>query len=397
MEKYEVDFQKLCHGAAQVTPEDELQKLLKSGKKLNIKLGMDPTAPNLHLGHAVVLCKMKEFQDLGHNIIFVIGDFTARIGDPTGKSKTRPPLDEEQIAHNTSTYFDQVSRILNPDKMTIRFNSSWLDPLSSKDIVKLCAKTTLARLTERDDFTKRIKEHVSIGFHELLYPLFQAYDSVELKADVELGGTDQTFNLLFGRFIQEQYGQKGQVILTTPILEGLDGTEKMSKSLGNTIDLQDSAEDAFGKLMSISDKLMWRYMQILLGKSEEEISIMQERVAAGNLHPMNLKKDMASAIIAKFWSEDAAEKARDQWQAVFQQKDYSKAEEIILLNTPNPIWIVDLLKTIKAVSSSSEARRLLENGAVSIDQEKVTDFKAEIAWTSGMTIRVGKHRIYVIK
>lgn len=397
MEKYEVDFLTLSHGAAQVTPAEELKKLLKTGKKLKIKLGMDPTAPNLHLGHAVVLSKMKQFQDLGHEIIFVIGDFTAGIGDPTGKSKTRPPLDEEQIALNTATYFDQVSRILNPEKMTIRFNSSWLGALSSKDVVKLCAKTTLARLTERDDFTKRIKEHVSIGFHELLYPLFQAYDSVELKSDVELGGTDQTFNLLFGRFIQEQYGQKGQVILTTPILEGLDGTEKMSKSLGNTIDLQDKPDEAFGKLMSISDALMWRYLQVLLDNTEEEISIMQERIASGNLHPMNVKKDMAFSIVKKFWSEDAASSAQEQWEALFQKKDYSKAEEIILLNTPNPIWIVDLLKEIKAVSGSSEAKRLIESGAVSINQEKITDFKAEISWQSGTTIRVGKHRIYAIK
>lgn len=398
MEKYEIDFLTVRAGAAQVTPEDELKQLFKSGKKLKVKLGMDPTAPHLHLGHAVVLSKMKEFQDLGHDVIFVIGDYTARIGDPTGRSKTRPPLTEEQIAHNTATYFEQVGKILDPKKVTIRFNSSWLDLLSSKEVVQLCAKTTLARLTERDDFAKRIKEHESVGFHELLYPLFQAYDSVELHADVELGGTDQTFNLLFGRFIQEQYGQKGQVILTTPLLEGLDGSDKMSKSLKNTIDLEQSADDAFGKLMSISDELMWRYMQILLGNTSEDISIMQERVAAGNLHPMNLKKEMAYQIVSKFWSEDVAGKAREQWEAVFQQKDYSKAEPVSLAkDTPNPLWIVDLLKMIGAVSGSSEAKRLIEDGAVSIDQEKVNDFKAEIAWKSGMTIRVGKHRIYVIK
>lgn len=380
----------------QVLPEGELEKKLETGKKLKIKLGMDPTSPDLHLGHAVVLSKLKEFQDAGHDVIFLIGDFTARIGDPTGRSKTRPPLTEEAIKHNTKTYFDQVSKILDPKKITVRYNSELLDPLSAKDIVKLCAKVTLARLTEREDFKNRIETNQPIGFHELLYPLFQGYDSVALNADVELGGTDQTFNLLMGRYLQEQYGQSAQVVITMPLLEGLDGQQKMSKSLGNTIGLTEPAEQAFGKLMSISDVLMWRYMHVLLCKDKQEMSVLEERVAGGTLHPMELKKNMARDIVAKFWSPAEADAAFKQFEAVFQKKDYSQAQEVTLGDLANPIWIVDLLKALDAIKTSSEAKRLIESGSVSIDEKAVTDFKAEIKWKSGMTIKVGKHRIYRI-
>lgn len=386
----------LAKNTVQVLPEGELEKKLKTGKKLKIKLGMDPTSPDLHLGHAVVLSKMKEFQDAGHEVIFLIGDFTARIGDPTGRSKTRPPLTEEDIKRNTQTYFDQVSKILDPKKITVRYNSELLDPLTSKDMVQLCAKVTLARLIEREDFKNRIEANQPIGFHELLYPLFQGYDSVALKADVELGGTDQTFNLLMGRFLQEQYGQPAQVIMTMPILEGLDGQQKMSKSLGNTIGLSESADQAFGKLMSISDVLMWRYMRILLNKDQQEMSVLEERVAGGTLHPMELKKNMARDIVAKFWSPAEADAAFAQFEAVFQKKDYSQAQEISLDGVANPILIIDLLRAIDAVKTSSEARRLIEGNAVRIDDELITDFKAEIKWRSGMTIKVGKHRIYKV-
>lgn len=387
----------LAKNTVQVLPEGELEKKLESGKKLKIKLGMDPTSPDLHLGHAVVLSKLKEFQDAGHEVIFLIGDFTARIGDPTGRSKTRPPLTEEDIKRNTQTYFDQVSKILDPKKVTVRYNSELLDPLTSKDMVQLCAKVTLARLTEREDFKNRIEANQPIGFHELLYPLFQGYDSVALKADVELGGTDQTFNLLMGRFLQEQYGQPAQVIMTMPILEGLDGQQKMSKSLGNTIGLAESADQAFGKLMSISDVLMWRYMRILLNKDQQEMSIMEERVAGGTLHPMEVKKNMARDIVAKFWSPAEADEALAQFEAVFQKKDYSQAQEISLAGVAsNPILIIDLLRAIDAVKTSSEARRLIEGNAVRIDDELISDFKAEIHWKSGTTIKVGKHRIYKV-
>jgi tyrosyl-tRNA synthetase len=384
----------LAKNTVQVLPEGELEKKLESGKKLKIKLGMDPTSPDLHLGHAVVLSKLKEFQDAGHEVIFLIGDFTARIGDPTGRSKTRPPLTDEEIKRNTQTYFDQVSKILDPKKVTVRYNSELLEPLTSKDMVQLCAKVTLARLTEREDFKNRIEANQPIGFHELLYPLFQGYDSVALKADVELGGTDQTFNLLMGRFLQEQYNQPAQVVMTMPILEGLDGQQKMSKSLGNTIGLTESPDQAFGKLMSISDVLMWRYMRILLNKDQQEMSIMEERVAGGTLHPMELKKNMARDIVAKFWSPAEADAALAQFEAVFQKKDYSQAQEVSLDGVANPILIIDLLRALDAVKTSSEARRLIEGNAVRIDDELIADFKAQVHWKSGTTIKVGKHRIY---
>ena len=391
-------FDILITHTVQVTPKEELLKKLKSGKKLVIKLGMDPTAPDLHLGHAVVLSKLKEFQDFGHVIVFIIGDFTARIGDPTGKTKTRLPLSEEQIAKNTATYFEQVSRILDPQKITIRFNSEWLGILTSKEMVELCAKTTLARLIERDDFARRLEEKKSIGFHELLYPLLQGYDSVVLDADVELGGTDQTFNLLFARFLQEQYHKTPQVIITTPILEGLDGTEKMSKSLSNYIGLMEPAQEVYGKLMSISDTLMWRYMEVLLNTSSEGISRLQERVAAGNTHPMALKKLMAYDIITRFWSRDEAEEAQEKFEAVFEKKDYSYAQEVALpKDIQNPIWIVDFLKHLGAIKNSSEAKRLIEAGAVKINGVAIKNFQATIVCESGMHIKVGKHRIYCVK
>jgi tyrosyl-tRNA synthetase len=379
-----------------VIPEADLIKKLERGVPLRIKLGMDPTAPDLHLGHAVVLSKMKQLQDLGHEVIFLIGDFTARIGDPTGKSKTRPPLSEIEIEKNTRTYFDQVSKILDPKKLTVVYNSEWLNALSIKDMLKLCAQVTLARLTEREDFAKRIEQNQPISFHELLYPLFQGYDSVALKADIELGGTDQTFNLLMGRYLQEHYNQEPQVIITTPLLEGLDGGPKMSKSLGNAIGLAQPAAQAYGKLMSISDELMWHYMHILLYKTNDDIQAFKKNVHEGSMHPMDLKKNMAHAIIARFWSPKEADEAQANFEALFQKKDYSQAQEIALANY-EPLWIIDLLKLLKAIPSSSEGKRLIESGAVHIDGVAVTEFKAMVQPKSGSVIKVGKHRIYKIK
>lgn len=393
----EKNFKMLISGTAQVIPEADLLKKLERNKPLRIKLGMDPTSPDLHLGHAVVLSKLKQFQDLGHEVIFLIGDFTARIGDPTGKSKTRPPLNEEDVKHNMKSYFEQVGKILDKSKIHVKFNAQWLDALMAKDIVRLCAQVTLARLIEREDFSNRLKSHQPISFHELLYPIFQGFDSVELKADIELGGTDQTFNLLMGRFLQEQYSQEPQVIMTMPLLIGLDGVHKMSKSLGNAIGLTEPADQAYGKLMSISDTLMWHYYELLLNLSKAEISALQERVAAGTAHPMELKKDMAYGILVKFWSPEEADEAQKRFVALFQNKDYSKAQEISLPgDTPNPLWIVELLKKLGALTSSTEAKRLIDSKAVHIDGIAVEDFKAEIAWKSGMVIKVGKHRIYKI-
>jgi tyrosyl-tRNA synthetase len=378
-------------------PAGLLQKKLESGKKLKIKLGMDPTAPDLHLGHAVVLRKMRQFQDLGHEIIFLIGDYTARIGDPTGKSKTRPPLSNEDIERNSKTYFEQIKRVLDPEKVRIEYNSRWLSQLTFSDTIQLCAKVTVARLLERDDFAKRMTQQQPIALHELLYPIMQGYDSVALDADVELGGTDQTFNLLCGRFLQEQYGKSPQLILTTPLLEGLDGVEKMSKSLGNYIGLTDEPADAYGKLMSISDVLMWRYYSLLLSKSDAEITMMQAQVADSSVHPMDLKKQMAFGIIQEFWSQTDAIAAQENFIALFQKKDLSQGKQVVLPTAmSNPVWVIDLLKELGAISSTSEGKRLIESSAVSIDGKTVTEFKEEVAWQAGMSIKVGKHRIYLL-
>lgn len=391
-----IDLLKLA--TVNIYSEQELVKSLQGGKKLKIKLGADPTAPDLHLGHTVVFSKLKQFQDLGHEVIFLIGDFTAQIGDPTGRDKTRPSLTREAIEHNLQSYFDQVGKILDPKRITIRHNSEWLGKLTSADLVSLLAKVTLARITERDDFEKRIKNNESIGMHELLYPIFQGYDSVVLEADVELGGTDQTFNLLMGRFLQEQFGQKPQIAITMPLLVGLDGVHKMSKSLGNSIGLNEPASQAFGKLMSMSDVLMWHYFELLLSKTAQEITQMQNDVAAGTVHPMQLKKDMAQAIVTRFWSADEALQGRNQFEALFQKHDYSQAQEVALPDGfANPVWIVELLKVLGAVATSSDAKRLIESGSVHVDEMVITEFKHELTWKSGMIIKVGKHRIYKIK
>ncbi len=388
----------LRSGTVNIYSENELVSAIKSGKKLKVKLGADPTAPDLHLGHTVVLSKLKQFCDLGHEVIFLIGDFTAQIGDPTGRDKTRPPLTLDAIQHNLQSYFNQVSRILDATKITVVYNSHWLAKLTAMEMVSLLAKVTLARIIERDDFQKRISKNEPIGMHELLYPIFQAYDSVELRADVELGGTDQTFNVLMGRFLQEHYGQKGQIAITMPLLIGLDGVHKMSKSLGNYVGLNESASQAFGKLMSMSDVLMWHYFSVLLHKNEQQIAHMQEEVKSGALHPMNLKKDMAQTIVARFWSAEDAASARSQFEALFQNKDYSQATEIELpADFANPIWIVDLLKILGAVQTSSDAKRLIESGSVHVDEVVVANFKDVVSWQPGAIIKVGKHRIYKIK
>jgi len=388
----------LAAGTAQVLPKDLFAKKLARNKPLVIKLGVDPTAPDLHLGHAVILEKLRQFQDAGHHVIFLIGDFTARIGDPSGKSKTRPALSEEEIKQNAQSYFDQVGKILDRERTEVRYNAEWFSGMSLAEWMKISGKTTVARIIEREDFATRLKEKSAVGFHELFYPLLQGYDSVMLKADVELGGTDQTFNLLMGRHMQECYEQEPQVIMTMPLLEGLDGQQKMSKSLGNHVGLAEDAAKAFGKIMSISDVLMWRYYTLLLGLPKEDSEQMQQGVKAGTKHPMELKKELATQIISRYWSADEAQAARKRFEAVFQKHDYTQAESVSLAeDTPSPVWIVVLLKQLGAVKTSSEAKRLIESGSVHIDEKVITDFKAEVSWRSGMTVKVGKHRIYTIK
>lgn len=394
MANLEKQIEQFTAHAQSVLPLEDLAKKLKLNRPLRIKLGADPTAPDLHLGHAVVLSKMRQLQDAGHTIIFLIGDFTARIGDPTGKSKTRPALSPEQIATNTKTYLAQVGKILDLDKTEIAYNSTWLSKLDFADILKLCGKVTLARITQREDFAKRINEQTPVGMHELMYPVMQAYDSVALNADVEMGGTDQTFNLLMGRHIQEHYDQYPQVILTMPLLEGLGGGDKMSKSLGNAVGLHDKPEDAFGKLMSISDELVFQYRALLLLESENDLKTLKQNIIDETLHPMDLKKGTAFAIVEKFWSTKEAKIGQANFEALFQKKDYGEAPETDVSGTTSPCWIVDLLKAANSVQSTSDAKRLIESNSVHLNDALITDFKAEVTWKSGDILKVGKKRIY---
>jgi tyrosyl-tRNA synthetase len=385
-------------GAVSCLPESDVRKKLEKGGRLKIKLGVDPTSADLHLGHAVVLRKLRQLQDLGHEIIFLIGDYTAQIGDPTGKSKTRPALNIEDIQKNAQTYFEQVGRVLDRDRLTVRYNSEWLGKLTFIDLIKLCSKITVARLLERDDFSNRMSRQQPVALHELLYPVMQGYDSVALDADLELGGTDQTFNLLCGRFLQEQFGREPQAILTMPLLVGLDGKEKMSKSLGNAIGLTEDPKNVFGKLMSISDESMWHYFSLLVSKSDAEIDDLKRAVAAEEKHPMDLKKQMAREIVSLFWSSKDAEAGQQSFEEVFQNRDYSAAKSIELATTfyQKPVWIVDLLKELGAVESSSDAKRLISSAAVTIDGVIVAQLKDEVIVKRGSIVKVGKHRIYTL-
>lgn len=397
MSQINLKINEISKNTAQILPIEDLKKKLEKNKPLIVKLGMDPTSPDLHLGHAVVLRKLKQLQDMGHHVHFIIGDFTATIGDPSGKSKTRPVLTKETIEYNMQTYFNQVGRIIDTTRATVSYNSSWLGKLSGADLIELCKRVTVAHIIEREDFANRLDNHQSIGMHELLYPLLQGYDSISIRADIELGGTDQTFNLLMGRYLQEQYQLEPQVIITTPLLIGLDGTHKMSKSLGNAIGLNDKPEEAYGKLMSINDTLMWDYYKLLLETPHEELLTMQAQVINGTLHPMITKKQMAHGVVALFWSKKDAQKAQEHFENLFEKKDYNAAQELILLNTlTSPIWIVELLKKIGAVESSSQAKRLIETNSIEINGESINDFKKEINPIKDMVIRVGKHRFYKI-
>ncbi len=394
MKTVEQLINEIAIGTQEILSVPALEKKLSSGKQLIVKFGADPTAPDLHLGHAVVLSKLRQLQDMGHHIIFLIGDFTARIGDPTGRSKTRPPLTPEQIEQNSKTYLDQVGKILDTSKSTIAYNSTWLSPITLDQWLKICGQVTVARVIEREDFAKRLAEQTPVGMHELMYPLLQGYDSVALKADIELGGTDQTFNLLMGRHLQEAHGMEGQVCITLPLLEGLDGVQKMSKSYGNTIGLAEPAQDAFGKLMSISDTLMWRYYTLLLLTPYDEIVKMQNNVVAGTAHPMELKKQMAFRIIERFWSKAEAETSLKNFEELFQKRDYSHATEITVPSQETTI--IELVKLLPEKLSSTEIRRRIEAGAISIDGEKVTQINTNVLPKSGMIIKVGKHAIYKV-
>ncbi len=379
-------------GTDEILLEKDLESKLKSGKLLRIKAGFDPTAPDLHLGHTVLLNKLRQFQDLGHEIMFLIGDFTGMIGDPTGKSATRPPLTRDQVIENARSYEQQVFKILEPEKTLVMFNSSWMNEMSPAGLIELAAKHTVARMLERDDFSKRYKSGQSISIHEFLYPLIQGYDSVAMKADVELGGTDQKFNLLVGRQLQETYGQQPQVVITMPILEGLDGVQKMSKSLGNYIGINESADEMFGKLMSISDELMWRYFELLSFRPLTEIEKFGQDIAEGT-NPRDIKFLLCEEIIERFHDRDAAIKARENFIARFQKGAMpDEMPEIALSAVDGQIGVANVLKDAGLVTSTSEAMRMIKQGAVKIDAEKITDPKMTLEPGAQYVIQVGKRR-----
>jgi tyrosyl-tRNA synthetase len=385
-------------GSAEIIREADLRAKLEksraSGKPLKVKLGMDPTAPDLHLGHTVVLRKLKHFQDLGHTIIFLIGDFTGMIGDPTGRSATRPPLTREQIDQNAETYKAQVFKILDPVKTVVDFNSRWFSKFSAEDFIRLAAKYTVSQMLEREDFHKRFREEKPIAMHELLYPLAQGYDSVALEADVELGGTDQKFNLLVGRELQRAYGQESQVVLTTPILEGLDGVNKMSKSLGNAVGIHEPPLEMYGKIMSISDEMMWRYYELLTDVQVPEIEKMKRDAASGAAHPMALKKDLARRIVADFHSAEAAAKAGEDWAKQFQEREVpdsvEETEAAVELTPDKKVRIDKLLAKLGLAESVSDAVRKIKQKAVRVNGEQVTTPAVAIESGNPFTLQVGR-------
>jgi len=379
-------------GADEILVEAELVEKLKKNKPLRIKAGFDPTAPDLHLGHTVLINKLRQFQDLGHEILFLIGDFTGMIGDPTGKSATRPPLTRDDVIENARSYEQQIFKILDPTKTLVMFNSSWMNEMNPADLIQLAAKHTVARMLERDDFSKRYKGGQPIAIHEFLYPLIQGYDSVAMKADVELGGTDQKFNLLVGRELQKHYGQEQQVVLTMPILEGLDGVQKMSKSLNNYIGIGEAPDEMFGKIMSISDELMWRYFELLSFLPEEDIEKFKQDIEEG-INPRDIKFVLGEELVARFHSAEAATQARENFIARFQKGAMpGDIPEMELATVEGKLAIANLLKQASLVQSTSEAFRMIKQGAVKIDGEKVTDKGLELEAGTENIYQVGKRR-----
>ena len=383
-------------GIDEVLTEDDLVSKLKSKKQLTVKVGFDPTAPDLHLGHTVILNKMRHFQDLGHKVVFLIGDFTGRIGDPSGKNKTRPALDKEELEKNAKTYSDQVFKILNKDLTDIRFNSEWCEDLGADGIIGLASKYNLGRMLERDDFSKRYKGNQQIAIHEFLYPLIQAYDSIALNADVEMGGTDQKFNLLVGRELQRAFDQEPQVCITLPILEGLDGINKMSKSLDNYVGINEDPDEMFGKIMSISDDLMWRWFELLSFRPINEVNELKKEVKSG-MNPRDTKILLAEEIIERFHSKEDAENAKNTFLDRFQKGAKPKDIETFSISLDDDIAIGNLLKESGLVQSTSEAMRLVKQGAVKINDEKIDDPKLSIEKNQELLVQVGKRRFLKIK
>jgi len=387
---------KIRRGTVEIIPEEELKQKLSSGKKLKIKAGFDPTAPDLHLGHSVLLRKMRHFQELGHEVNFLLGDFTGMIGDPTGKNETRKRLTKEDVLENAKTYKDQVFKILDPQKTKVVFNSEWCTPMRFEDVLILASKYNVARLLERDDFSKRYKEGSPISLIEFLYPLVQGYDSVAMESDVELGGTDQKFNLLVGRELQRDYGKTPQVVITLPLLVGLDGVKKMSKSLGNYIGFNEAPIDMYGKIMSISDSLMWNYFELLTDLPKNEIASLQTAIAKNEVHPKEVKTNLAKLIITQFHPKDAVEEAVQEWTKIHDTKNRAIPEEIptIVLSdldfTNGEVGLLSVLAKHNFIKSTSEGRRLVQNGGLYLNEERLTDEKFMVKKSEQYIIRQGK-------
>jgi len=405
MKSVEEQFAYLKKGCVEIILESELksklERAIKENKPLRIKAGFDPTAPDIHIGHTVLIRKMKHFQDLGHDVIFLIGDFTGLIGDPSGQSATRPPMTREQINKNAETYKNQIFKILDPEKTIIDFNSRWLGELTSFDIIKLTSKYTVARILERDDFSNRLKNGQPISLHELLYPIMQAYDSVALEADVELGGTDQKFNLLVGRDIQREFQQEPQIVITMPLLEGLDGVDKMSKSLNNYVGITEPPREIFGKIMSVSDPLMFRYYELLTDVSLSQIEDWQNEIRGETLNPRDLKSKLARMVVADFWGKDEAENAAQEFDLVFKQKEIPSDLEVRVVDSAKisesaEANIIDVLEEI--LVSRGEVKRLIRQGGIYIDGNRIDDIELKLNFSkkSDYVLKIGKRRFYKI-
>jgi tyrosyl-tRNA synthetase len=382
-----MDASALARGTVEVISPAELAAKLALERPLRIKLGMDPTAPDLHLGHSLTLRKLRDVQDAGHTVIFLVGDFTAMIGDPTGRSETRKPLSREQITYNANTYRSQAFKILDPERTEVRFNSEWMNDLGVRKLIEIAAKLSVARLLERDDFEKRLGNQEPLFLHELLYPLIQGYDSVALEADIEIGGTDQKFNMLVGRELQRHFDQPPQVVMTMPLLEGLDGERKMSKSYGNYVGLTDSPEDMYGKLMSVPDKLMARYYELLTDSTPEEIAA----VKSGATHPMEAKKRLARKIVNEYHGEEGARRAEQYFESKFQRREIPQSTPVYRIQ--EDLWICELMKQLQFTPSTSEARRLVSQGAVRVDGQTITDVNFRFVPGEHQVLEVGKRRV----
>lgn len=395
----------LCRGVAEIVPEEafkqKVRQSIKKNKPLKVKLGIDPTAPDIHVGHTVVLHKLRQFQELGHHVQLVIGDFTGRIGDPSGRSVMRKQLSQEEVLSNAKTYQEQVFKILNPERTTVHYNSEWLAPLNFAQVVELAAKTTVARMLERDDFEKRYRENQPISVHEFFYPLMQGYDSVALESDVELGGTDQKFNLLMGRHLQREYGQEEQVAMMLPLIEGLDGEKKMSKSLGNYIGIDEEPREMYGKAMSVPDPLMLKYFELATDVSMEELDDIANGLKAGTLHPRDAKMRLAHTFVRMYHGEEAANDAENHFKTVFQQQALPDDLPEITIHQTNltdgKMWVVKLLTQLGLVSSNGEGRRMIQQGAVKINEEKVAEANVDVEVTDGMVVQVGKRKFARVK